>query len=742
MTKKADEIRLHQGRWRESGLVAAAIALLIAVTTFGYFTGTYSIGGDFTSGYNTEPFAWWRLGSFFQPPSWLPFMWGGYPAAASWQNSAFYLPVGIVASFVPFTIRVATVLHALHLVLGAVGVYVLLRCYKLNVLASLFALVAYYFGVAFFGNAQHTDIVRGFAWFPWVLLCTSPKWPWRRLWSVPVATLILWQTLIGSYPGITVMMVYGVLSWIILTRIPAASTKMTLRGLLPLAISGLAAGLLFLIKALPFFLVRGTAGAHADTASVDVGLGILSTLFFSHESAALAGVGEDPTMRSLFVIAPTLPLAMLARRSRLTLSALGLLAVATTIGLPLAPWGRITQLLPGIGLSRFQWADSRILIMLGIILIAADGLQQLTDKKHIKHLPWRLVAMALVPISAFGLARCLQFPAPDYRLPLLLLTLAAVITGVTAVVNRYFHSAQIANATRTRQLLNIAASALVLLGIISGVIWTRGIANTPWSWRTDRITLETDLWGTTSAELIENWPQTFTAMQRPARAPLPDSVEQFGFWGTRERNWNLVFFTGDQSIGGFVNLGTAAVEAIEQAVITSLNSDPTAAASARAFWAAPGMVFAMPNGATPAVTDIENCVVYAFCGSGLVVIPTGYQPGWWAYEVTVPEPALVGINEAYYPGFLITACPNRSNSPEQLNSDYCLNLDAHLGEIGNVMFELPAGAWALTITYRTPGMTVAWLAFGTGLAILLGWVVWQFPRRKQGEQVQEFSDGH
>ena len=724
----------------EIGLILVTLFILVWFTIIGYFTGTFSPGGDFFSHYSTEAFAWWRFGSFFRPPNWMPFMWGGYPAAASWQNSAFYLPVGIIASLVPFTIRVAALLNGLHLIFGALGAYVLVRRYGLGLLPALFAFGAYFFGVAFFGNAQHTDIVRGFAWLPWVLLCTSPKWHWHRVWAVPVATVILWQTLVATYPGVTVMMVYGVVAWIVLTRIGKRRGNAT-KDLLPLAIAGIAAVLMFLIKALPFFLVRGAGGAVAEPPTAAVGLGIISTLFFNHESIALQGVGEEPTMRSLFVIAPTLPLVMCAKKSRLVLGGLGLIAVAAVIGIPTAPWSPIIELLPGIGLSRFQWADSRILLMIGIIVIAANGLHNLMSKHTIDYLPARLIAILLVPLAAFLLARYLQFPAADSRLPLLLTALATIMIGGWLAAKRFLAKRFLAQrlpdgwASANWAPVNWApvnwalGSLLIIIGIISGVNWANSFTDTPWSWQVDRVRQEIDFWGNTSGTLVADWPDSFASNQRPPRAALPEDVEQLGFWGTREANWNLVFFTGQQSIGGYVNLGTESMLAIERSVITSLNGDPTAAHNARAFWAAPGIIIAAPAGNIPPAATTELCVADGLCGNGLYAIPTGYEPGWWHYDVVAETDTLVALNEAYYPGFSISICA-------QTGPAACLEATPRMGLGGNVEFELPAGAWVVQVEYRTPGVTFGWFAFALGVALALVWPISILARNLTGNQTR------
>src|SRR5690606_18757195 len=105
---------LPRGTAREWWLVAALLLAQQVVFFAGYWTGAVTPPWDFYGSYTGEAFAWWADGSFFDPPAWMPYQWGGYAAAASVQNSAWYLPVGATELVGGPTIRVAAVLSALH----------------------------------------------------------------------------------------------------------------------------------------------------------------------------------------------------------------------------------------------------------------------------------------------------------------------------------------------------------------------------------------------------------------------------------------------------------------------------------------------------------------------------------------------------------------------------------------------------------------------------------------------------
>jgi len=249
-----------QGEWRRTvstikptRLEIAVLALLlvgIQVLMFSsYYRGASSPSGDFLASYNVEAFAWWRDGGILDPPAWMPYTWGGFPAAAQVQNSAWYLPVGLLSLFGAYDITGAAIMQALHVAFAGLGVYVLARRGGFGRIPSSFGLVAYSFTAAFFTEAPYIDIVRGFALLPWLLLCLSPLWPWGKRWSVPVAAILLWQSAVGIYPGVLVAIAYTGLAWVVGWQI--ARRPLFRFFLVPLVVSGALALLLSMPKYLP-----------------------------------------------------------------------------------------------------------------------------------------------------------------------------------------------------------------------------------------------------------------------------------------------------------------------------------------------------------------------------------------------------------------------------------------------------------------------------------------------------------
>lgn len=676
------------GRAAEALVVVGMLVVLELVVFADHWSGEVTIPWDFVGTYNAEAFAWWADGGIVDPPQWMPYQWGGYPAAASVQNSASYLPVGLMATLVPFSLHAATVLHALHVAWGAAGVYVLARRWSMGRAAAAFGLVAYFFAVGFYSNAQHVDIVRGFAWAPWLLLCVSPWWHWRRWWGIPAAGIIFWQMAVSTYPGLLVQLAYGAALLVVVFQ---TTTRTPWRHYLaPLAAAGAAGVLLAVQKYLPNLLTRGFEGAAQERDQV-FDLGVVGTLFFPYD---LDFLPNDVTMRSFFVVAGVLTLAVFATfRSHAWWAGTSLVLTGVVLGIP-GPWSPVVAVLPGMSLSRFQLADSRVVIVVGLVIVAMAGLARLvaTIRADGPSLfgPVRIVALVAVGAGSAAVAVTAGYPAEASRGPWVL-TVVATLVAVCAA----------SPLLRGRGSAAAGAFAVifVVLAAISGTTWANG---TPRPWRTDRAVEEAALWGAPSEDLIARRDTGAGEARRPGRVPLPEAATD---WDARWSGWSRSYYDGRASLGGYVNLlGVPAFERVHELVMT----DGPLRLDANRFWSAPGVMIADVVDGIPTAPAITRCVESQLCGPGLAVLPAGYDLDTWRYRATASVATRVVLNESYYNGFTVTACDGE-----------CLDLVAAQAFSGGVSFELPAGTWDVTVVYRAPGSTAAWVSFTLGALVLL-----------------------
>lgn len=676
--------------------VVAAATLAIQVLAFrGYYTGATSPGADFLSTYNTEAYAWWHDGGIIDPPDWVPYIWGGFPAALQVQNSAWYLPTGLIAWLTPYDIQAASVAQALHVALAGVGVHVLLRRAGFRIGVATVGLVSYSFVTGFFAEAPYVDIVHGFALLPWVLIVLSPLWPWHRSWAVPAAAVVLWQAAVGIYPGMLVTIAYTGLAWVAGWQL--ARRLRVQQYLVPLFLSGALAALL----ALPRFLPALSLGTMDRTSLEDLSV-------FGPSTVATVLLPAHPTLPGvfslnlLFVPAAVVVLALLASLRRpVARIALASFAVAMLITLPLPVVGDVVGLLPGVGLSRFRLNDAFPLLALMAVVLAASGLERLLSAQwQQRPLRRRLLAaaVAVVPLVVAVLAVTVgQFGSGPWRRTFAVLTATTVCVVVLALMPPVLQSTPRLRAA-------IPAACLAVLAAASGLMHAQSASTL---WNIDTVSEQQRLWGATSAQLIQH-DDGADAVQRPARVPVnrPATAAEYG-----RTEYNSVFYTGDLSLAGYFAVkNSAAYVSLGQAL-----ADPEIGTSALAFWEAGGMLHGSADGALPTPAESARCATTGTCGE-LDVTPLAYTGEHLSYAVSVRRPTTVIANEAFYPGWqvLVTGAGGTALTPA-----------VGMGETGCVTFTLPEGEWTVSMVYETPrerpGRTAFLLGLaGIGAALLLG----------------------
>jgi len=653
-----------------------------------YFVGRIIPPWDFLGSYNTDAFLWWYKGGFFTPLDWIPDVWGGYPSALNLQNSAWYLPVGIASLFGPFTLHSSAIVAALNVALGFVGTYFLIRAFRSGFLVSTVIATAGFFGVAYFSNAQHIDIARGYALMPWVLLVLSPTWSWKRVWGIPVGALILWQAVTGMYPGMVVATLYAGALWIVVYQ---WRTRPALRDfLIPMAVAVVIAVLLSAPRLLPYLLTQ-ESGTEVLPDSSAFSPAMIGTLLFGYSSPSLP---NDISMRSFFIPATVLLLAFFARfRDSRTAQALAIGLPAALLGLPFWPWYQAAQSLPGLGLSRFTMSDFKVFIILAVLLLAASGLTALSQLDRLARTTrqtWRALALAagfacvMAVVGAFG-----PFTRREWLPPMTIVFCAFVAIAAFALMARRF-----------RVPFPVVAGALVAFTVASGAVWAY---TTSITWRTDRVAAETLSYGAPVSEMLAHRTQDENLAERPARL---EPKSNYKLADLRSVYWNRAYFTGDYSVGGYLNLkGSLTPEQLERALL-----DPATGTEFIDFFAAPGKIATAAARSVPSMRALADCAETSDCGP-LKVVPAGYEPGHLRYKVSGAAPVTALFNESYYKGWKLTACSAESR---------CTILDAERSSLGLVRADLPAGDYMLKLDYETPGRLMSWVLFALGLVIAIG----------------------
>jgi hypothetical protein len=375
-------------QWPRGRRAALVIALLVVENVMffhAHYRGTVVFPYDFGETYHAVPFYWQgavRAGHF---PHWLPYQAFGYPIALNLQSGLFYPPLWafpIVGA--TYSLRAAAILQGLHVLAGGLGAFVFARARKLAFITALIAALAYSAFGGFFCNAQHVDIVRGYALLPWLFWALTLDQPDRRWRAWSVAPMIFLFTT-GAYPGqwIAALVFGGGYLALQLGEVRLAARAIELRPVISRA-AAMVLGLgLSAISVLPGFALRGEISRVDEVGKMTVtGLGFdhLFTTVFPYDAPRLSG---DISMRSLFITVPLLFGLFLLRRADLrrhaALCGVALLAFAMANGG--AVFALVARLVPPLGYSRFPAADYRALIALPAIVLGAQGLASITEAR-------------------------------------------------------------------------------------------------------------------------------------------------------------------------------------------------------------------------------------------------------------------------------------------------------------------------------------------------------------------------
>jgi len=669
---------------RQSAVVVLLLLVLEGLVFGRHLLGELSPPWDFYNSYSTDAYYWWTFGGFFNPPEWIPTLWEGYPSALLLQNSAWYLPTGLISLFGPYTIQSAVILAALHVAFGSLGTYVLARKLGLAHIVALFALVASFFAIGYFSNAEHIDIARAYAFIPWVLLVASPYWPWRTAFGVVAAILLLWQFVTGAYPGTLVSTAYAGAAWVavmLFVRRPKVVDFIA-----PLAVAVLAAALLSAPRIWPYFLMSGdVAKSAADTSVFD--WTTLGTLLFPYGSDKLP---NDISMRSFFVPATIFTLVFFAQRASLAFKAgITLFSVALILGIPGFPWFEAVQGLPGMSLSRFSMSDFKPFMILGLTLLASSGLQGLQAKDFLPSAKRFWFAASLFGLALSGMV-FIGVAGPFSRLEWLPPVAIAATALILVILIKDFRSPRL-------QLFNV--SLLILLTMISGLA---SVYSTPLPWKTQRAVTEKLVFGGQISDLIASNQAGSGLTVRPARQPLRADYGLADLWNPVS---NRGVYTGEIFIGGYLNLRMSKA----QQLITDSLLEPKRGAEFAKFLASEGHLLVLPKGGSSAQSRFETCATSANCPQ-VEVRPTSYSPGHFKFSVSAASSSSVVLNEAYYEGWQAQACdPNAK----------CQRLDVARDATGLVRLDLPPGKYILDLEFKTQGRQTGWVLFAFGAAISL-----------------------
>lgn len=377
-----------------------AVALLALLTTAIFrqqlFDG-WSFPWDFLGSYSTTPaFVASTLGRG-HPLAWSPFVASGFPADIDLQAGVYYPLWWLLGVLhVPLTLGVLTAVQVGHVLFGAIGVVMLARVRRLGWSWATLAGVAYVLFGGFYGQAEHADIFRGFAYLPWLLWSLTPPegaGRWTRLAALPP---LAWLICTGAYPAQIVSFAFaGLVYLIVALRVDAPGTWRRHRVALALAIVASAAVCAAVL--LPYLRAEQAGElfrTDTPTAASRAMFAISPLDFFGLYLNNFAWTAEG-TITTWAIGIPILVGLACARRKTLARQAPLVACGAVALVLAMAPKigfiGRAMTSADFIFPSRFPASDYKAVVALALILISVDAWSRLSVRDRGR---WVTVALA------------------------------------------------------------------------------------------------------------------------------------------------------------------------------------------------------------------------------------------------------------------------------------------------------------------------------------------------------------
>lgn len=367
---------------RPYGTAAAAVGVLAVLTALMFWQHLFdgwTFPWDFLGSYETTPPFVAAAASNWSLPAWMPYVASGFPTAIDPQIGLYY-PIwwlfGLLG--IPLTLSAQTDVQVFHVLFGALGALALARARRLDWSWALVAATAYLFFGGFYGESQHPDAVRGFAYLPWLLWCLTPPevgGRWRRLpWLVPLA----WLIVAGAYPAHVVS--FGIIGGAYVVVALSVQGRLAWRRWLePLLFAAAAAAAIAVAILLPYFIAVHANQLFRESPPTQANrvAGSLAVRDFLGLYLSPFAWNQDGSVYTWSVGAPILIGLACVRgaslRRHLPLLAAGLVALALAMTPRFGPIGRLMADFPTLFPSRFPAVDYKAGVAVAAVILGAEG---------------------------------------------------------------------------------------------------------------------------------------------------------------------------------------------------------------------------------------------------------------------------------------------------------------------------------------------------------------------------------
>ena len=349
---------------------------------------------DFVETYLAVPFYWIELLRHGYDVSWIPFQGMGYPLYMNLQSGYYYLPNWIFVIFdIQYTINNAVIMQCLHIFIGSLGTVILAYLIGLKWYKALLAGFIYQTFGAFYSNAEHLDIIRGYSFIPWLLIPVLTKQYFVKLnqivlWSYP---LIVYLMITGGYLGMSIA-IFFILGITAFARIVFEKEYRKYGFFVICALLiGFLISSVFLLPSLldKKELIRATGIISYDYAYLVDIFSLIFGIGFPSQPHDISMQSSSISMIVFMLLVSSLLKIRIINKWLLFILLLALLMISGLLH------QYLIQIFSPLGLSRMIMSDYRGLIGIIIILIATIGLKNFTQKDLIPVVIFTLIFIVL-----------------------------------------------------------------------------------------------------------------------------------------------------------------------------------------------------------------------------------------------------------------------------------------------------------------------------------------------------------
>ena len=649
---------------------------LNAIVFYKYWLGISTPPWDFLGGGMVEQFRFYKDGGFFNPPSWFPYSWFGIPEYQMVQDGGWFIPVWLTSELFGWHPANAARVQAFLILFGTIGMYVLAKILINQKFYALVAGVLYLFIPVFYSNAQAYSTVRSATLLPWLLYFLHPKVIKKSRTSLLFGSIIIFQSITGSYPGNLIAAFYTVMIYILLICLPQSQNRF--RYLKFLILMGASGVLMGLIRYLPVIYLQESFPSNVGN---QAGITFYNLIYLIFPFTGTNLPWADPTLRSLYIgIFAFVVLSFFSFRVKKALPwfAIALFSVFMMSSNFLNDLVRET--IPFLNISRFAITDWRNTFNIAIIILVVFTLKYVTESSTNTKNFFRFVILisSLIFLMIYGYSEGQS-------------VINILITGVSAIIFIiYIYKIKIES--------NISKIFLILLISISGIVF---VFTNSFTWMTTVKEQNFNIYNNTFTNIQEG--VKYPLKVRPARVsflPMPLTSENY----KNDQRYNRFWLTGGFGAFGYhnikdINAYSSLFPRLEK------EQDPVID-----FLMTKSKQLAVTNLNT-VETELDDCTNSIACPNdiGVKIMQLEFNKQSEKFKIEADKDFIMIQNEIYSPVWKGKICSK---------SD-CKTIESAPALDSLRTWTLPAGKYELETYAETPFNNVRWIIFYSGLFLAL-----------------------